>query len=88
MAGDVKTETQGFTTGIFSIDEYRPMKIIAIGAGMSGILAAIRYSVLNFALGPFHLTFVRFRQHIKNLDLTVYEKEDRVGGTWYVNRYP
>ena len=43
----------GFKLGDFSIDEYRPMKVIAIGAGMSGILAAIRYSILDFALGPF-----------------------------------
>ena len=31
-----------FQLGDFAIDEYKPMKIIAIGAGMSGILAGIR----------------------------------------------
>ena len=36
--GDEET----FKLGQFSIDEYRPMKIIAVGAGMSGILAGIR----------------------------------------------
>ena len=30
------------TFGAFSIDEYRPMKVIIIGAGASGIVAAIR----------------------------------------------
>jgi hypothetical protein len=29
-----------------------------------------------------------FTQKIPNLDLTIYEKEDGIGGTWYVNRYP
>jgi len=29
-----------------------------------------------------------FKQKILNLDLTIYEKEDGIGGTWYVNRYP
>ncbi|VDC03361.1 unnamed protein product [Peniophora sp. CBMAI 1063] len=31
---------------------------------------------------------IRFRQRIPNVDLTIYEKENGVGGTWYVNRYP
>ncbi|KAJ3549046.1 hypothetical protein NM688_g5222 [Phlebia brevispora] len=54
----------------FTIDDHKPMKIIAIGAGMSGILASIS-----------------FRQYIHNLKLMIYEKEDRIGGTWHVNRY-
>lgn len=32
----------GFRLGDFSVDEGRPMKVIVIGAGMSGILAGIR----------------------------------------------
>ena len=31
---------------------------------------------------------VSLTQKIPNLDLTIYEKEDGIGGTWYVNRYP
>jgi cation diffusion facilitator CzcD-associated flavoprotein CzcO len=31
---------------------------------------------------------VRFPQRIKNLDLTIYEKNEGVGGTWWENRYP
>ena len=31
-----------FTLGSFSIDEYKPIKVIVIGAGFSGILAGIR----------------------------------------------
>ncbi|KAJ5318309.1 hypothetical protein N7476_004729 [Penicillium atrosanguineum] len=53
------------------IDHIRPMKVIVIGAGISGILASIRFS-----------------QRISNLDLTVYDKNPEVGGTWYENRYP
>ncbi|KAI0029542.1 FAD/NAD-P-binding domain-containing protein [Vararia minispora EC-137] len=54
-----------FETGNFSVDYCRPMKVICVGAGISGILAGIR-----------------FRQKIPNLDLTIYEKEKGVGGTW------
>ncbi|VDB82949.1 unnamed protein product [Peniophora sp. CBMAI 1063] len=55
----------------FSIDEYRPLKVVCIGSGYAGIVAGIR-----------------FRQRIPNIDLTIYEKEDGVGGTWHVNKYP
>ena len=53
------------------VDDYRPMKVIVIGAGLSGILAGIR-----------------FPQYIKNLDLTIYDKNTNVGGTWFENKYP
>ncbi|KAI0087271.1 flavin-binding monooxygenase [Irpex rosettiformis] len=55
----------------FSIDEYRPMKVIAIGAGLTGVAAAIRY-----------------RQYVPNVDISIYDKSDGIGGTWYHNRYP
>ncbi|KAH7376842.1 cyclohexanone monooxygenase [Plectosphaerella cucumerina] len=65
--------SQGASTGLDArpIDECRPIKVICIGAGISGILTAIR-----------------FPQHIKNLDLTVYEKNEGPGGTWFENNYP
>ncbi|VDB82944.1 unnamed protein product [Peniophora sp. CBMAI 1063] len=31
---------------------------------------------------------IRFRQRVPNLDLTIYEKEDGVGGVWHANKYP
>ncbi|KAL5493003.1 hypothetical protein ACEPAI_4451 [Sanghuangporus weigelae] len=34
------------------------------------------------------LAGIRFPQRMKNLDLTIYEKNEDVGGTWYSNRYP
>lgn len=27
-------------------------------------------------------------KHMKSIDLTIYEKNPEVGGTWYENRYP
>lgn len=51
------------------VDHARPIKVVCIGAGYSGILAGIR-----------------FPQKIKNLHLTIYEKNDDVGGTWFENR--
>ena len=52
------------------IDHARPIKVVCIGAGYSGILAGIRLP-----------------QAIQNLHLTIYEKNDDIGGTWYENRY-
>ncbi|KAL4250051.1 FAD-binding Monooxygenase Superfamily protein [Abortiporus biennis] len=61
----------GFELGHIPIDDYRPMKVVVIGTGFSGITAGIR-----------------FRQHIEKLDLTIYEKNAGIGGTWYTNKYP
>jgi len=52
-------------------DAPRPLKAIYIGAGISGIIAAIK-----------------FRDAVPDLDLTIYEKNPDLGGTWYENRYP
>ena len=40
-AQDVQPDGR-FTLGNFSIDEYKPIKVIVIGASFSGILAGIR----------------------------------------------
>jgi cation diffusion facilitator CzcD-associated flavoprotein CzcO len=53
------------------LGEPRPIRVVAIGAGASG---------LNLA----H----QVNQHMKNVDLTIYEKNDDIGGTWLENRYP
>lgn len=34
------------------------------------------------------LAGIRLPQKIKNLDLTIFEKNDDIGGTWYENKYP
>lgn len=54
-----------------AIDDPRPLKVIYIGAGVSGITAAIL-----------------FPKYVPNIELTIYEKNPEVGGTWYENRYP
>ena len=48
----------------------RPLRCAVIGAGMAGILSAIKLSEAGIT------------------DFTVYEKADRVGGTWRENTYP
>jgi len=48
----------------------RPLRCAVIGAGMAGILAAIKLTEAGIS------------------DFTVYEKADRVGGTWRENTYP
>src|SRR5215469_4809696 len=45
-------------------------RVIVIGAGMAGILAAIKLRQAGFT------------------NLAVYEKAERVGGTWRENTYP
>ena len=32
-----------FAVGDFSLDEYRPIRVAVIGAGISGIVAGVRY---------------------------------------------
>jgi cation diffusion facilitator CzcD-associated flavoprotein CzcO len=48
----------------------RELRFVVIGAGMSGILAAIKLREAGFD------------------DVVVYEKADRLGGTWRENTYP
>ncbi|HUI48406.1 MAG TPA: NAD(P)/FAD-dependent oxidoreductase [Acidimicrobiia bacterium] len=50
--------------------ERRPLRCAVIGAGMAGILAAIKLADQGLD------------------DFTVFEKADRVGGTWRENTYP
>lgn len=49
--------------------ERRP-RVVVVGAGMAGILSAIKLQEAGFT------------------DVTVYEKADRLGGTWRENTYP
>lgn len=48
----------------------RPLRFVILGAGMSGILAAIKL------------------RRAGHTDITIYEKSDRLGGTWRENTYP
>lgn len=49
----------------------KPVRIICIGAGASGINMA--YQTKNF---------------LSNVELAIYEKNPKIGGTWFENRYP
>ncbi|KIW87177.1 uncharacterized protein Z519_12288 [Cladophialophora bantiana CBS 173.52] len=49
----------------------RPIRILSLGAGVSGINLAYHVS-----------------RSLKNVRLTIYEKDDEIGGTWYENKYP
>lgn len=51
----------------------RPLKIIVIGCGVSGI-AAVKMFKERFQGQP--------------VQLVIYEKNESVGGTWFENRYP
>ncbi|KAH7397965.1 hypothetical protein BKA64DRAFT_624001 [Cadophora sp. MPI-SDFR-AT-0126] len=51
----------------------RPVRVIVVGAGISGIAAV---KLFNEMLGD------------QPVSLTVYEKNNDVGGTWFENRYP
>jgi cation diffusion facilitator CzcD-associated flavoprotein CzcO len=50
--------------------EPRHLRIVVVGAGMAGILSAIKLGEAGYD------------------DLVVYEKADRLGGTWRENTYP
>jgi hypothetical protein len=50
----------------------RPVKVIVVGAGLSGLSFAREIEV----------------GHLPAVDLVIYEKNSSVGGTWFENRYP
>lgn len=51
--------------------ENRKLKVITIGAGVSGILIAYK-----------------IQKHLQNVELKIYERNEDIGGTWLVNKYP
>jgi cation diffusion facilitator CzcD-associated flavoprotein CzcO len=57
-------------TGRYAPEMARELRFAVIGAGMAGVLSAIKLREAGFT------------------DFTVYEKGDRVGGTWRENTYP
>jgi cation diffusion facilitator CzcD-associated flavoprotein CzcO len=52
------------------MSEERPLRFAIVGAGMAGVLAAIKLKEAGFD------------------DWVIYEKADRLGGTWRENTYP
>lgn len=66
---DGNSSTRNFKLNNTPVENPRPLKVIVIGAGYSGIYCGIRIP-----------------ERLKNIDLTIYEKNAGVGGTWYENR--
>lgn len=54
-----------------AIDECRQLRVVIIGAGVSGIGL-----------------YIRLRQYVPTAQLTIFEKNAGLGGTWFENRYP
>ncbi|KAM0752320.1 cyclohexanone monooxygenase [Meredithblackwellia eburnea MCA 4105] len=54
----------------------RPLRVAIAGAGASGICLAIK------------ILEAQSTSRLGTIELTIYEREDDYGGTWYVNRYP
>jgi ribulose 1,5-bisphosphate synthetase/thiazole synthase len=71
VSNGVNATTWEFELKDAPVENFRPMKVIVIGAGFSGIYCGIRIP-----------------QRLRNIDLTIYEKNEGVGGTWWENRYP
>jgi ribulose 1,5-bisphosphate synthetase/thiazole synthase len=61
------TLKSGFTVKDVPVENLRPLRVVVVGAGFSGILAAIRIP-----------------ERLRNVELVVYEKNEAVGGVWYV----
>jgi cation diffusion facilitator CzcD-associated flavoprotein CzcO len=53
-----------------AVADRRSLRCVVVGAGMAGILSAVKLREAGFT------------------DITVYEKADRLGGTWRDNTYP
>lgn len=65
--------TTQYTYPRTSMGEPRPVRIVVIGAGVSGIAAVKMFKD-------------RFKD--KHTELVLYERNADVGGTWLENRYP
>lgn len=65
------SSSAGFNLHDTPIENQRPLKVIVVGAGYSGIYHGIRIP-----------------ERLRNVDLTIYDKNAGVGGTWFENRYP
>ncbi|KAK3336591.1 hypothetical protein B0T19DRAFT_454089 [Cercophora scortea] len=64
-------QTEDFVLKDGPVENLRPLRVVVVGAGFSGILAAIRIP-----------------EKLRNVELVVYEKNEGVGGVWWLNNYP
>lgn len=87
MAGVSKTTNDGFTLKDDLVENHRPMKVVIIGAGFSGIHTTIRYAIsrkasLSSTDQRRLRDFNRITQKLRNIDLTVYEMNEEASGVW------
>ena len=74
-----------------AIHRERPIRIICIGAGASGLCLAYK---LQRSFREFTLTASLSKRNILGficsmlIGLQIYEKNPEISGTWYENRYP
>lgn len=51
----------------------RRLRVVCIGAGFAGLMIAYKH---------------KYKLDRDFIDLTIYEKNSGIGGTWYENKYP
>lgn len=90
--GHANGTTPKFALRDTTVENFRPLRAVVVGAGFSGICAAIRY-VTPQQLPFLHSRFAdqnmnRIPERLRNVDLTVYEKNEGIGGVWFLNKYP
>jgi cation diffusion facilitator CzcD-associated flavoprotein CzcO len=70
LANEATSDSVAIRRRAHSGDKELPLRFAILGAGMAGILSAIKLRAAGYD------------------DFTVYEKADRIGGTWRENSYP
>lgn len=71
LYGWVNTSETGYQIDEIPSGVKKPLRVIVVGAGASGI------SFAKFA-----------KDRLENVDVTIYDKNEDVGGTWIENVYP
>ncbi|KAL2282866.1 hypothetical protein FJTKL_10252 [Diaporthe vaccinii] len=69
--GNTTNGTTNFALKEEPVENLRRLEVRVVGAGFSGICAAIRIP-----------------ERLRNIDLVVYEKNEGIGGVWWLNKYP
>lgn len=66
------------------VENLRPLKVRVVGAGYSGICAAIRSAMLSPPRSHGYTSDAgsRIPERLRNIDLVVYEKNEGIGGVW------
>jgi hypothetical protein len=88
MASDAKangqsTSPQGYTLLDQPLEQPKKIRIACIGAGVSGILTAIKVSFrLYKSIASVPHIYSQVQEQLENVDLVLYDKNRDLGGTW------